>query len=77
MWDAAKAVLSGKFMTQITILEKKEGLKDLSFRLKNLKKKRKFKISRCKEIIKIRAKSTNEKTKATERSMQSKVASVR
>lgn len=63
-------------MTLITILEK-EGLRDLSFCLKNLKKKPKFKSSQCKEIMKIRSKSTNEKTKARERSMQSKAGSVR
>lgn len=60
--------LTGKFIILNTVSEKKEGLKDLSFCLKILKRKGKFKISQCKEIINSRVESMNQK-KAMERSM--------
>ena len=55
-WDAAKAVLRGKFIVLQTLLKKQEKsqINNLTYHLKELEKeKTKTKISRRKEIIKI------------------------
>ena len=58
-WDAAKAVLRGKFITIQAYLKKQEKSQrnNLTLRLKELEKEKqtKPKVSRKKEIIKIRA----------------------
>ena len=57
LWDAAKAVLRGKFIAIQSYLKKQEnhGIDNLTLHLKPLEKKekKKTKISRRKEIIKI------------------------
>ena len=74
-WDAAKAVLRGKF-TAIQVLRKQEKaqINKLTLHLKQLKREKQIrpKVSRRKEIIKIRAeineiemKKTIEKIKET------------
>ena len=64
LWDAAKAVLRGKFIAIQSYLKKQEKhrIENLTLHLKNWKKKKKNnnKISRRKEIIKIQA-EINEK----------------
>ena len=59
LWDAAKAVLRGKFIAIQSYLKKQEKsqINNLSLHLKQLEKEeqRKHKVSRRKEIIKIRA----------------------
>ena len=62
-WDAAKEVLRGKFIAIQPCLKKQEKhqIENLTLHLKQLEKEQKnSKISRRKEIIKIRA-ETNEK----------------
>ena len=59
LWDAAKAVLRGKFKAIKSYLKKQEKsqISNLTLHLKELKKeeqKKKFKINIRKEIIKIR-----------------------
>ena len=64
LWDAAKAVLRGKFIEIQIYLKKKETsqINNLTLHLKQLEKQeqRTPKVSRGKEIIKIRA-EINEK----------------
>ena len=59
LWDAAKAVLGGKFIAIQSYLKKQEKsqINNLTLHLKELQKKEqtKPKVSRRKEIIKIRA----------------------
>ena len=59
LWDAAKAVLRGKFIATQSHLKKQEKsqINNLTLHLKQLEKEgqRKPKVSRRKEIIKIRA----------------------
>ena len=59
LWDAAKAVLRGKFIAIQSYLKKQEKsqINNLFLHLKQLEKEeqRKHKVSRRKEIIKIRA----------------------
>ena len=58
LWDAAKAVLRGKFMVRQVYLKKQENcqINNLKLYLKKLEKEqRKPKVSKRKEIIKIRA----------------------
>ena len=59
LWDAAKAVLRGKFIAIQSHLKKQEKfqINNLTLHLKQLEKEeqRKPKVSRRKEIIKIRA----------------------
>ena len=57
LWDAAKAVLRGKFIAIKSYLKKKEKHRtdNLTLQLKHLGKEQQQKISRRKEIIKIRA----------------------
>ena len=61
-WDAAKAVLRGKFVAIQSYLEKQEKnqTESLASHLKQLEKEEEKKISRRKEIIKIQA-EINEK----------------
>ena len=60
LWDAAKTVLRGKYIAIQSYLKKQEkhGIDNLTLHLKQLEKKnkkKKNKISRRKEIIKIHA----------------------
>ena len=58
LWDAAKAILRGKFIAIQAFLKKQEKsqIKNLTYHLKELEKEEqtKLKFSRRKEIIKIR-----------------------
>ena len=68
LWDAAKAVLRGNFIAIQTHLKKQEKsqINNLTLYLKQLEKEqRKPKISRRKEIIKIRAEINERETKKT------------
>ena len=64
LWDAPKAVLRGKFIALQVYLKKQETsqINDLTLHLKQLEKEeqKKPKVSRRKEIIKIRS-EINEK----------------
>ena len=67
LWDAAKAVLRGKFITIQSYLKKQEKtqINNLTLHLKELEKEKqtKLKISRRKEIIKIREEINEIETK--------------
>ena len=69
LWDAAKAVLRGKFIAIQSYLKKQEKsqINYLILHLKELEKeeKTKPKVSRRKEIIKIRAEINEIETKKT------------
>ena len=68
LWDAAKAVLRGKFRAIQAYLKKQEKsqISNLTLHLKELgKEQTKSKASRRKEIIKIRAEINEIETKKT------------
>ena len=69
LWDAAKAVLRGKFTAIEAQLKKQEKsqVNDLTLRLKKLEKEEqtKPKVSRRKEIIRIKADINERETKET------------
>ena len=69
LWDAAKAVLRGKFIAIQAYLKKQEKsqINNLTLHLKELEKEEetKPKVSRRKEIIKIRAEINEIETKKT------------
>ena len=69
LWDAAKAVLRGKFIAKQAYLKKQEEsqINNLTLHLKELEKveQTKPKVSRRKEIIKIRAEINEKETKKT------------
>ena len=69
LWDAAKAVLRGKFIAIQAYLKKQEKsqINNLTLYLKELEKEEqtKLKVSRRKEIIKIRAEINEIETKKT------------
>ena len=69
LWDSAKAVLRGKFIVIQSHLKKQEKsqINNLTLHLKQLEKEeqRKPKVSRRKEIIKIRAEINEIETKKT------------
>ena len=69
LWDAAKAVLRGKFMAIQSYLKKQETsqIHNLTLHLKQLEKeeKKKPKVSRRKEIIKIRSEINEKEMKET------------
>ena len=69
LWDAAKAVLRGKFIAIQSYLKKQEKsqINNLTLHLKELEKEEqtKPKVSRRKEIIKIRAEINEVETKKT------------
>ena len=69
LWDAAKAVLRGKFVTIQAYLKKQEKsqINNLNLNLKELEKEEqtKPKFSRRKEIIRIRAEINEIETKKT------------
>ena len=69
LWDAAKAVLRGKFIAIQSYLKKQEKsqINNLTLHLKGLEKEEqtKSKVSRRKEIIKIRAEINEIETKKT------------
>ena len=66
LWDAAKAILRGKFIAIQSYLKKQEKhrIHNLTLHLKQLEKQEK-KISRRKEIIKIRAEINEKERKET------------
>ena len=67
LWDAAKAVLRGKFIAIQAYIKKQEKsqINNLTLHLKELEKEKqtKPKVSRRKEIIKIRAEINEIETK--------------
>ena len=67
LWDAAKAVLRGKFIAIQSYLKKQEKsqINNLTLQLKQLEKEDQTepKVSRRKEIIKIRAEKNERETK--------------
>ena len=69
LWDAAKAVLRGKFIAMPSYLKKQEKsqINNIAIHLKELEKEEqtKPKVSRRKEIIKIRAEINEIETKKT------------
>ena len=69
LWDAAKAVLRGKFIAIQSYLKKQQTsqINNLTLHLKELEKEEqtKPKVSRKKEIIKIRAEINEIETKKT------------
>ena len=69
LWDGAKAVLRGKFIAIQAYLKKKEKsqIKNLTLQLKELEKEEqtKPKVSKRKEIIKMRAEINETETKKT------------
>ena len=68
LWDAAKAVLRGKFIAIQAYLKKQEKsqINNLTLHLKELEKEQtKPKVSRIKKIIKIRAEINEIETKKT------------
>ena len=69
LWDAAKAVLRGKFIAIQPYLKKQEKsqINNLTLHLKKLKKKepKNLKISRRNEIIKIRSEMNEKEMKET------------
>ena len=69
LWDAAKAVLRGKFIAIKAYLKKQEKsqINNLTFHLKELEEeeKTKPKVSRRKEIIKIRSEINEKEMKET------------
>ena len=69
LWEAAKAVLRGKFIAIQSYLKKQEKsqLNNLTLHLKQLKKEEQKspKVSRRKEIIKIRSEINEKEMKAT------------
>ena len=69
LWDAAKAVLRGKFIAIQSYLKKQQTseINNLTLHLKELEKEeqRKPKVSRRKDIIKIRAEINEIETKKT------------
>ena len=83
LWDTAKAVLRGKFIAIQSYLRKQEKsqINNLNLHLKQLEKEQtKAKVSRRKEIIKIRAEineTETKKKKTQKRSMKLKVGSLK
>ena len=69
LWDTAKAILRGEFIAIQSYLRKQEKyqINNLTLHLKQLEKEEqtKPKVSRRKEIIKIRAKTNEIETKKT------------
>ena len=69
LWDAAKAVLRGKFIAVQAYLKKQEKsqINNLTLNLKELEKEEhtKPKVSKRKEIVKIRAEINETETKKT------------
>ena len=69
LWDAAKAVVKGKFIAIQAYLKKQEKSQtnNLTLHLKELEKEEqtKPKLSRSKEVIKIRAEINEIETKKT------------
>ena len=69
LWDAAKAVIRGKFIAIKSYLKKQEKshINNLTLHLKELEKEEqtKSKVSRRKEIIKIREEINEIETKKT------------
>ena len=82
LWDAAKAVLRGKFIGIQSYLKKQEKsqINNLTLHLKELEKEEqtKSKVSRRKETIKIRAEINEIETKkTTPKSIKLKAGSLR
>ena len=69
LWDSVKAVLRGRFIAIQTYLKKQEKsqINNLTLHLKQLEKEeiKNLRVSRMKEIIKIRAEINAKETKET------------
>ena len=67
LWDAAKAVIRGKFIAKESYLKKQEKyqIDNLILHLKQMEKEEHPKISRRKEIIKIQAEINEKEMKET------------
>ena len=69
LWDSVKAVLRGRFMAIQAYLKKQEKnqINNLTLHLKQLEKEemKNPRVSRRKEIIKIRAETSGKETKET------------
>ena len=81
LWDAAKAVLSGKFAAIQAFLKKQEKfqINNLTYHLKELEKEIQTKpeVSKRKEIIKIREEINEIDTKREKRSMTPRAGSLK
>jgi hypothetical protein len=81
LWDPAKAVLRGKFIDMSAYIKraKRSQINDLMLHLKLLEKQEqaKPKISRRREIIKIRAKIIEMETKKYKESTKQKASSLK
>ena len=81
LWDGAKAVLRGKFIAIQAHLRKQEKaqINKLTLHLKKLEREEQTrpKVSRRKEIIKIRAEINERETKPLKRSMKRKAGSLK
>ena len=81
LWDAAKAVLRGKFIAIQTYFRKQEKsqINNLTIHLKQLEREEQTrpKVSRRKEIIKIRLEINEIEMKTIERSMKRKAGSLK
>jgi len=67
LWDTVKAVLRGKFIAIQAYLKKQEKINNLTLHLKQLEKEemKNPRVSRRKEILKIRAEINAKETKET------------
>ena len=74
LWDAAKVVIRGKYITIQALLEKEEKsqIHNLNLHLKELEKEQQIKpkTSRRQEIIKIRAESNAIETKTKNKTVE-------
>ena len=81
LWDGAKAILRGKFIAIQAHLRKQEKaqINKLTLHLKQLEREEQTrpKVSRRKEIIKIRAEINERETKPLKRSMKRKAGSLK
>ena len=81
LWDGAKAILRGKFIAIQAHLRKQEKaqINKLPLHLKKLEREEQTrpKVSRRKEIIKIRAEINERETKPLKRSMKRKAGSLK
>ena len=72
LWDAVKAILRGKFIMIWTFLKKEKSHNNLSYHLNELEKEEqiKLKVSKRKEIIKIREDTNKIKFRRIEKKNQ-------
>ena len=72
LWDAVKAILRGKFIMIWTFLKKEKSQNNLTYQLNELEKEEqiKLKVSKRKEIIKIREDTNKIKFRRIEKKNQ-------